>query len=72
MSWIVLGAAFSMQMVFSGIHFAFGHSFKPIAEDFGWSQGATGFAARLACLKEPGAPLKEEALSAEVAAEAEV
>jgi len=44
MAWIVLGAAFFMQMVFSGIHFAFGVFLKPVAEDFGWSRGATAFA----------------------------
>jgi MFS family permease len=44
MAWIVLGAAFTMQMVFSGIHFTFGIFLKPIAEEFEWSRGATAFA----------------------------
>ncbi|MBI4526841.1 MAG: MFS transporter [Deltaproteobacteria bacterium] len=44
MAWIVLAAAFLMQMVFSGIHFAFGVFLKPIAEEFEWSRGATAFA----------------------------
>lgn len=44
MAWVVLGAAFSMQMVFSGIHFSFGVFLKPVAEDFEWSRGATAFA----------------------------
>jgi MFS family permease len=44
MAWIVLGAAFTMQLVFSGIHFAFGIFLKPIAEEFNWSRGATAFA----------------------------
>jgi len=44
MAWIVLGAAFAMQMVFSGIHFAFAVFLKPVADDFGWSRGATAFA----------------------------
>jgi MFS family permease len=44
MAWVVLAAAFSMQMVFSGIHFSFGVFLKPVAEDFQWSRGATAFA----------------------------
>lgn len=44
MAWVVLGAAFSMQMVFSGIHFSFGVFLKPIAEEFQWGRGATAFA----------------------------
>lgn len=44
MAWIVLGAAFLMQMVFSGVHFSFGVFLKPIAEEFHWSRGATAFA----------------------------
>lgn len=44
MAWIVLGAAFSMQLVFSGVHLAFGIFLKPIAEEFQWSRGATAFA----------------------------
>ncbi|MBI4487874.1 MAG: MFS transporter [Deltaproteobacteria bacterium] len=44
MAWIVLAAAFSMQMAFSGIHFSFGVFLKPVAEEFQWSRGATAFA----------------------------
>lgn len=44
MAWIVLGAAFLMQMVFSGIHFSFGVFLKPVAEEFQWGRGATAFA----------------------------
>lgn len=44
MAWVVLGAAFAMQMVFSGIHFAFGVFLKPVAEEFQWGRGATAFA----------------------------
>jgi MFS family permease len=44
MAWIVLAAAFTMQLVFSGIHFTFGIFLKPIAEEFAWSRGATAFA----------------------------
>ena len=44
MAWIVLGAAFSMQLVFSGVHLAFGVFLKPIADEFQWSRGATAFA----------------------------
>jgi len=44
MAWVILGAAFSMQMVFSGIHFSFGVFLKPVAEEFQWGRGATAFA----------------------------
>jgi len=44
MAWIVLAAAFSMQMAFAGTHFAFGVFLKPVAEEFQWSRGATSFA----------------------------
>lgn len=44
MAWVVLGAAFLMQMVFSGVHFAFGVFLKPVAEEFGWGRGTTAFA----------------------------
>src|SRR3989304_2374977 len=44
MAWVVLGAAFAMQMVFSGVHFAFGVFLKPVAEEFQWGRGATAFA----------------------------
>ena len=44
MAWVVLGAAFLMQMVFSGVHFSFGVFLKPVAEEFGWGRGTTAFA----------------------------
>lgn len=44
MAWIVLGAAFAMQVVFAGSHFTFGVFLKPMAEDMQWSRGATAFA----------------------------
>lgn len=44
MAWIVLAAAFLMQMVFSGIHFGFGVFLKPLSDEFQWSRGATAFA----------------------------
>ena len=43
-AWVVLAAAFAMQMVFSGVHFAFGVFLKPVAEEFGWGRGTTAFA----------------------------
>jgi MFS family permease len=44
MACTILAAAFTMQLVFSGIHFTFGIFLKPIAEEFHWSRGATAFA----------------------------
>jgi len=44
MAWVILGAAFAMQMVFSGVHFAFGVFLKPVAEEFQWGRGTTAFA----------------------------
>ena len=44
MAWFILAAAFAMQMVFSGIHFAFGVFLKPVAAEFGWGRGTTAFA----------------------------
>jgi len=44
MAWVVLGAAFLMQMVFSGVHFAFGVFLKPVADEFQWGRGTTAFA----------------------------
>src|SRR3989338_5639132 len=54
MAWVVLGAAFAMQMVFSGVHFAFGVFLKPVAEEFQWGRGATAFAYTLLwCVSSP-------------------
>lgn len=44
MAWIVLAAAFTMQMAFAGGHFTFGVFLKPMAEQMHWSRGATAFA----------------------------
>lgn len=44
MAWIVLAAAFTMQMAFAGGHFTFGVFLKPMAEEMDWSRGATAFA----------------------------
>lgn len=44
MLWIVLAAAFAMQMAYAGVHFSFGVFLKPIAAAMDWSRGATAFA----------------------------
>lgn len=44
MAYIVLVAAFFMQMAFAGSHFTFGVFLKPLAEEFQWGRGATAFA----------------------------
>jgi MFS family permease len=44
MAWVILAAAFAMQMAFAGSHFTFGVFLKPMAGDMGWSRGATAFA----------------------------
>ena len=44
MAWIILAAAFAIQMAFAGSHFTFGVFLKPMAEDMEWSRGATAFA----------------------------
>lgn len=44
MAWIILAAAFVMQLAFAGSHFTFGVFLKPMAEDMQWSRGGTAFA----------------------------
>ncbi len=44
MAYMILAAAFLMQMAFAGGHFSFGVFLKPLAEEFQWGRGATALA----------------------------
>ncbi|MFC1814986.1 MFS transporter [Thermodesulfobacteriota bacterium] len=43
-AWSILASGFVINLIFAGTHFTFGVFLKPIADNFGWTRGATAFA----------------------------